>query len=375
MALAVYAPIPEPEQGRALAFRLSGSVSHDSNLFGAPTNAIESFVFSVRPSLAYNNSLSDQTFLSLGYELSLEHMPDRPTKQDLASHTLRGRLAHQFSTASSIDLSDDYEVAENPQSLLAGVPLNTDQSYRRNELNARYVTTAGRKLGLVLKYRNADTAYDNANLAAQLDRLEQLLGVEGSLAFLPETKLIGEYRFQTIAYDTTGALKDKRSHFALGGVDYAAGEKWVLSVRGGAEDRVRDGEQDTTAPYAELSARYAYAKDSFLAGGYAHALEEPSDVMRFTDTRVNRFFANVQHRISALIAVSSSVTYEPSVLQGRRGVADVDERVLRIGLGVTWALRPSASLALTYDVDQIDSDDAARDQSRQRTGLSMRVVF
>lgn len=375
LALAVYAPIPEPEQGKALAFRVSGSVSYDSNIFGAPTNEIDSLVYSVRPSVSYNNSLSDQTFLSLGYELSLDHMPDRPAKQNLTSHNLSARLAYQFSEDSNLDLSDNYEIAKNPQSLLAGVPLNTDQSYERNEFNARFATSAGPKLGLTLKYRNADTAYDTATLAAQLDRMEQLFGLEGSFAYLPETKLIGEYRYQDIAYDTAGAFKDKRSHFFLGGVDYTAAKKLVLSARAGAEDRSRDGERDTTVPYAEISARYAYAEGSFLSGGYAYTLEEPSDVTRFTDTEVNRFFANVQHRLSALITASGSLTYEPSVLQGRRGVSDVDESVVRLGLGVTWALRPNVSVSATYDVDEVYSDDANRDQSRQRVGVSARLVF
>ena len=39
LALAVYAPIPEQEQGKALTYRLGASVYHDSNIFGAATGA------------------------------------------------------------------------------------------------------------------------------------------------------------------------------------------------------------------------------------------------------------------------------------------------------------------------------------------------
>jgi len=50
IALAIYAPIPEQEQGKALTYRLGASAYHDSNIFGAPSGAIDSMVYiSPRP--------------------------------------------------------------------------------------------------------------------------------------------------------------------------------------------------------------------------------------------------------------------------------------------------------------------------------------
>jgi len=374
-ALAVYAPIPESDQGKALVYRLGASVSYDSNIFGAATNEVDSLVYNLSPSVSFNNSVTDQTFVSAGYELSYDYIPDRPAKKSLTSHSLNARVAHKFSEASSIDVSDNYMISKNPQSLLAGIPLNTDQSYKRNEFNGRYSTAAGQKLGVAVKYRNADVAYDTASLAAQLDRMEQIVGLEGSFAYLPETKLVGEYRYQDIAYDTAGTLKDKTSNFFLGGVDYAAGKKLLLTGRAGFEQRNRESQPDTTAPYAELSARYAYGESSFLSGGYTYTLEEPSDVIRFNDTKVNRFFVNLQHQLSALVTGSGSLTYEPSTLVGRRGVASVDEETVRFGLGLTWAPRPNLSVSGTYDLDRVDSDDPGREQNRTRFGVSARVNF
>jgi len=43
-------------------------------------------------------------------------------------------------------------------------------------------------------------------------------------------------------------------------------------------------------------------------------------VTAYTDEQVNRFFVNVQHAITSLIAVSGSLDYEPSRLNGRRGL-------------------------------------------------------
>lgn len=377
LALAVYAPIPEQDQGKALSFRLGASVYQDSNIFGAATGEIDSLVYSFAPSISYNGSLDDQTFLSLGYDLSLDHIVDRPGKKNLTSHTLNARIAHAFSDSANIDVSDSYMISKNPQSLLAGLPLNTDQSFKMNQFNARYVTALTPKTNLVLKYRNIDFAYDLDSLAAQLDRMDHLAGIEVAFVLLPETKLVGEYRFQDVAYDQNAGAKDKRSHFFLGGVDYSVGQNLTFAARGGFEDRAREGASDTTAPYAELSTRYSYSENSFVAAGYIYTLEESSDVVRFTDTQVNRFFVNVQHRLSALITASGSLNWEPSQLQGRGGVAtaDVSETTTRVGLALSWLPTKNWMVSATFDADKVDSDDPNRDQDRTRFGVSARFSF
>jgi hypothetical protein len=375
LAFAVYAPIPEQDQGKAFSFRLGASVSHDSNIFGAATDEIDSMVYSVTPSISYNGSLGDQTFLSAGYDLSLDHFIDRPGKQNLTSHALNARLAHAFSSTSNIDVSDTYQISKNPQSLLAGLPLNTDQSFKMNQFNARFVAAMNAKTNVTLKYRNMDFAYDLASLAAQLDRMEQLVGIEAAFALLPETKLVGEYRYQDVGYSEGSASKDKRSHFLLGGVDYNPSQKLTLSARAGFEDRTRQGEKDDTAPYAELSTRYAYGDGAFISAGYMYALEEPSDVLRFTDTQVNRFFVNVQHRLTALVTASGSLTWEPAQLQGRTGVANIDETTTRAGFALSWLPTRNWVVSATFDADQVNSDDPNREQDRTRYGVSARFSF
>ncbi len=377
LALAVYAPIPEQEQGKPLTFRLGASAYHDSNIFGASTDEIDSMVYNVTGAISYNGSLTDQTFASASYELSNDHMVDRPGKKNLYSHTLTARLAHSFSSATNIDLSALYNVDKNPQSLRATGPLNTDQSLKRFELDGKYTTAVGEKTGVVTKYRYIDFSYDNPSLAANLDHTENLVGLELSYALLPETKLVGEYRYQAIRYDDNSTtMKDKTSNFLMGGVDYHPGEKLLVSGRAGFEARQRDAAADTTTPYVELSSRYTYTEGSFLAAGYTYAIEEPSDTNSYTDTDVNRIFVNVQHRLSGTFTASGSLTYEPSTLQGRSSKhADTDEKTTRFGLGVSWLPNKNWTVAGTYDHDEVNSDDPDRGQIRDRFGVSARFTF
>jgi hypothetical protein len=377
LALAVYAPIPEQEQGKPLTYRLGTSIYHDSNIFGAASGEIDSLVYNLTGGLSFNGSLDAQTFASASYQISNDYMPDRPGDHNLTSHSLAARYAHAFSDATNVDLSGTYDISKNPQSLspLNNQPLNTDQSFKRAQFDGRFTTTAGPKTGVVAKYRLLNYSYDNAAVATDLDRYEHLAGLELSYAYLPETKLVGEYRFQKIAYDANGSAKDKTSNFLMGGVDYNPGKQTLISARLGFEDRNRESGGDTTAPYVELSGRFSYYEGSYVATGYTYTMEESSDVVNFTDTKVNRFFVNVQHRLTGTLTASGSLTYEPSQLQGRGAQADVDEKTTRFGLGVSWQPNRNWTVAGTYDLDNINSDLDNRDQNRTRFGVSARVTF
>jgi opacity protein-like surface antigen len=205
--------------------------------------------------------------------------------------------------------------------------------------------------------------------------MENLYGLSGDTALLPESKLVAEYRHQDVDYRSGGATKNKHSDFLMAGADYAPGPKLSGSARLGAEFRQRSGERSTTVPYAEFSGKYDYGNRAFVSGGYVYTLEEASDTARFTDTRINRFFVNVQHPLAATVSASASVNFEPTRLQGRRGQRDVDETNTRLGLGLHYSPVRNCTLSANYDYDHIASDDAFRRLERHRTGVSATFAF
>jgi hypothetical protein len=374
-AWAVYAPLPEPEQQKDWSVTAKAGVIHDSNIFGSQDGRISSMVYSLSPSFAYNGSLSDQTFAAFGYTLALDHFQRRPGRKTVDSHDVTGRIAHAFGPANNLDVSDTYQIAKNPESLLAGVPLNTDQSYKRNELNGRYEFSPAPKFGLALKARSILYRYDNANLARSVDRTENLFGLAGNYDLLPETNAVVEFRHEDIYYRKEGESKNKHTNFALVGFDYAIAKKLSLTTRVGNEWRDRAAESSTSSPYAELSAKYDYAPRSFVTAGYVYTFEETSNVATYNDTQVNRFFVNVQHAITGLIVASTSVDYEPSQLQGRRGHSSDNETTTRIGCALTWLPDPHWAVSLTFDYDHVSSDAPGRNQNRNRGGVSGQYSF
>lgn len=374
-ALAVYAPIPETEQERDLKVSVRAGLAHDSNIFGAAANEVDSAIWTLAPRIDYTASVTDQTFLSAGYGLALDRFDRRPGDKLVDSHDLGLRLAHAFSKVTTLDVNESYLVSRNPESLLAGVPLNTDQSFTRNQLDGRFVTPVAPKTGVTAKARSTYFKYRNDSLGRNLDRSETLLGLTSSHALVPELKLVAEYRFQDVSYRRSGDLKDKASNYLMAGLDYDVAQKTSVSARLGFERRSREAERNITSPYAEFSAKHDYAPKSYLAGGYVYTLEETSDVVRFTDAKVHRIFGSAQHALSALVVASASVTVEPSKLQGRRGVADVDETTVRSGVALTYLPSKNWSASATFDLDRVRSDDPSRRLRRTRIALGATYAF
>jgi hypothetical protein len=378
---AVYAPIPEQDQGKDLMVNVRAGISYDSNLFGSSTGAVDSIIYTIAPRIAYNRSLTDQTFFSAGYGLTVDHFADRPGDKTLDSHDASLRLAHAFSKSTTIDINELFMVSRNPESLLPGVAtivprvINPDQSFTRNQLDGRFVTPLSPKSTATVKARSVYFDYRNDVLGRSLDRIENLYGLAADYAVLPELKTVAEYRHLDVFYRKQGELKNKNSEYLMGGIDYAVARKLSVSSRLGVEWRQRAAERDTTAPFAEASAKYDYTEKSFLVGGLGYSIEETSDTLRFNDTKVKRAFINVQHAVSALIVASGSATYEPSTLQGRRGIRNVDETTTRLGGALSYLPTKNWTLSGSADYDRVRSDDPQRSLKRKRAGLYATYSF
>lgn len=374
-AWAVYAPIPDQEQGKDLVISAKAGISHDSNLFGAATGEVGSAIWEFGPRIAYNASVTDQTFLSASYRLTLNQFENRPGEKLLDSHDLSLRVAHAFSKSTNLDVNNVFMISRNPESLLSGVPLSPDQSFTRNQLDGRFVTPLTAKIGLTVKARTVLYKFRNAVLGRSLDRTENIYGVAGEYAILPEVKGVLEYRRQDVFYRKLGETKNKSSDFVLGGVDYEVAQKVTLNSRFGFEARRRSAERDTVVPYTEVSAKYDYTQTSFLTGGYAYTFDETSDTARFTDSKIHRLFVNVQHSITPLTVASGSLGYEPAQLQGRRGLANINETTTRAGVALSYLPKKNWTISASYDYDRVRSDDAARKMVRNRVGVSANYSF
>ena len=374
-ALAVYAPSPDRDPEKDLTVSVRAGFTYDTNLFGAARNALDTGVWTFAPKVAYTGSLTDTTYVGAGYAPTFDYFTDRPGAQLLPSHEVSLRLAHAFTKETTVDINEVFTASRNPESLLAGVPLNPDQSSQRNQLDGRFSTSFSPKIGATLKARALYSEYRDATLGRALDHWENLAAGSVDYAILPELKAVGEARHLDVFYTKLGEQKNKRSEFAMLGLDYEVAKKVTATARFGSEWRTRSRERSVTAPYAEVSGKYQYAPESFVVGGYAYTLDETSDTARFNDSRVNRFFGTLQHSFTPLIVGSATVIFEPAELQGRRGVANLTETTFRGGGTLSYLPSARWTIALSYDYDHVRSDEASRQMARHRTGLNATYSF
>jgi hypothetical protein len=377
VARAVYAPIPEQEQGKDLTLSAEAGFTYNTNIFGAATDPIASWVFEFSPKVAFNSSLTEETFFSADFHPTVDYFDNRPGQKTVYSQAVDARLAHSFSQTSILDISDSYSYDQNPEALLNGAPVNTDQTLQSNEFNGRYSFAPTEKLGLVIKARSVYYDYTSDVLGGELNRFENLYGFEFDYTLLPDLKLAGEYRHQDIDYSTDPSSKNKHTDFLMAGFDYSIGPKLTASVRVGGEYRHRDGLSDETTPYVEVSAKYDYAKGSFISGGYTYSLEETSNPELFSDERTNRMFVNIQHAFSPLIVGSASFDYEPSILNGlpSQNQPDIEEDSTHAGVAVSYLPTKNWTVTASYDYDFVDSALSNRGLNRSRYGVSATFVF
>src|SRR5579863_1899710 len=104
----VYAPIPEEEKGKGLTLSLITGITYNNNIFGSASGAIASVVYEVSPKVAFNSSLSQQTFFTASFQPRLDYFDNRPGSRALYSQDVDARLAHSFSPTSVFDLADEF---------------------------------------------------------------------------------------------------------------------------------------------------------------------------------------------------------------------------------------------------------------------------
>ncbi len=377
-ARAVYAPIPEVEQGRLLTVYLAAGQYYDTNIFGAARGGIESMVFQAQPTIVANISAADQTLVAASYQLSADYFDNRPGDHFLMSHSLSARLAHTFSSRFEMEISDSYQIVKNPESLLPGIGgvVNPDQSYNYNQFDGKLFYSVSNRVGLRGKARAIDFAYDNPYLSDGLDRAEYIAGIEAVRMSRANLQVSAEYRYHTIRYDHGGAIKDKDSHCLFAGADYAVTKNTAYTARLGVEALLRRGASDSALPYVELGVKHDYRDRSFVSAGYTFSTEETSDAYAYTGMYSHRFFANVQHALNPQFMLSGIADWTPSRLNGRRGVARaINEWNLKLGTALTCTIADKWSVSLTCDYDYVKSDDPGRNLERVRTGLRARWVF
>ena len=225
-ARAVYAPIPDQEQGKDLTVSSRPGITYNSNIFGAATSPIGSVVYEVSPKVTWNTSVTDQTFFSASFHPTLDYFDNRPGKKT--------RLQPGDRRARGPRLLQDLDAGPERRLFLQPEPGGAPERRRRSIRTRRSRATSS--TGASRSRRRRSSAWSSRPAACtsttrtrrsgtQLNRFENLYGAEADFTLLPDVKLAGEYRHQDVDYSNNASTNNKHSDFLMAGFDYAAGPK------------------------------------------------------------------------------------------------------------------------------------------------------
>jgi predicted porin len=195
------------------------------------------------------------------------------TGQDDRSGNVTMSLTHNFSTRLSFyaSLYGAYQTEPNFTSNVG--PENVRSAYF-NTIDIFSVTYHWLlRLSTVTSYTLERVQYTSSSIGMFQNRVQSTLGEQFQFSLTSRTNLVGEYRFETINYDT--APTDSTTHFILAGVNHNLTEHLIVHVRAGESFRSLENEGITASPYLESVVDYMSSNHS-LSWTSSYGFESPT---------------------------------------------------------------------------------------------------
>src|SRR6266487_4782011 len=182
-------------------------------------------------------------------------------------------LTHNFSTRLSFYASifAAYQTAPNFQSNVGPENVVSDHFYTSDIFSLTYHWST--RFSMITSYTFNRVQYAQASIGNSQDRVENTLGEQFQFSLTSRTKLIGEYRFGTINYDT--APIDSTGHLILAGVNHNLTEHLIVHLRAGESFRSLENDGSMASPYFEGVVDYV-SSNHLLSWTSSYGFESPT---------------------------------------------------------------------------------------------------
>src|SRR5207249_104613 len=169
-------------------------------------------------------------------------------------------LTHKFSTRLSFYASvfAAYQTAPNFQSNVGPENVVSDHFYTTDIFSLTYHWST--RFSMITSYTFNRVQYAQASIGNSQNRVDNTLGEKFQFSLTRRTNLIGEYRFETINYDT--APIDSTTHLILAGIDHNLTEHLILHARAGESFRSLQNDGSMASPYFESVVDYVSSNHS-----------------------------------------------------------------------------------------------------------------
>jgi uncharacterized protein (PEP-CTERM system associated) len=173
---------------------------------------------------------------------------------------------------------------------------------------------------------------------------------------------VGEYRFETINYDTA-STNNSTTHFILAGVNHNLTEHLFIHARGGGSFRSLENEGDTASPYLESSLNYVSSNHS-LSWTSSYGYESPT-ATGVTTTKTWRTGLNLTYGLTSRLNSTAGVYYHHDENSGGTGSTGAQD-FLQLTLGLRYAINRRLALHVDYEHNSTSSMGSTPGYSRNR---------
>ena len=175
------------------------------------------------------------------------------------------------------------------------------------------------------------------------NRVQNTFGEAVQFNLTSRTVLVGEYRYQTIDYDT--APLDSTTHSLLGGVNHNLTEHLMVHVRAGESFRSLENDGNSASPHFEGSLGYASSNHS-LNWTTSYGFESPT-AASVTTTKTLRTGLNLTYNLTSRLSSTTGVYYHHDENQGGTGSAGSQDS-LDLLLGLRYTINKRLALHVNY---------------------------
>ncbi|HZR63890.1 MAG TPA: outer membrane beta-barrel protein [Terriglobales bacterium] len=285
------------------------------------------------------------------------------TGQDEKSGNVTMALSHNFSTRLSFYASI-YAAYQNEPNFQSNVG---PQNVRANFFDTHDILALtyywSTRLVSVTSYTFDRVKYDQSSIGDFQDRADSTLGEQLVFSLTTRTGLVGEYRYETITYDT--APLDSTTHYLLAGINHNLTEHLTVQLRAGESFRSLENVGDSTLPYFESSVNYASSNHS-LNWITSYGFEAPT-ALGATTTKTLRTGLNLTYGLTSRLSSVAGIYYHHDENQGGTGTSSTgSQNSFDLNLGIRYTLNKHFTLHLDYNHTEQGSMGSIPGYSRNR---------
>jgi hypothetical protein len=311
--------------------------------------------------LTYNRANNRTAFSLLGIGRFTQNFD--VTGQNEKSGNVTMSLSHNFSTRLSFYASI-YATYQNEPNFQSNVgPANVRANFfdTRDIFSLTYFWST--RLSSITSFTFERIKYDQSSIGNFQDRIDNTLSQQLVFNLTGRTGLVGEYRYETITYDT--APQDSTTHFLLGGINHNLTEHLIVHVRAGESFRSLENSGDSALPYFEGSVDYTRSNHS-LNWVTSYGFESPTTAGA-TTTKTLRTGLNLTYGLTSRISSVAGFYYHHDENQGGTGTGIAGTQdAWDLNLGLRYTLNKHFTLHLDYNHTTQNSTGGISGYSRNR---------